>query len=122
MYLDRPWSFRGGDFQQTLEPRIFYVRVPYRDQSRLPNFSSAEVDFGANSLFRENRFIGGDRVGDANQVTAAITSRLVQSDTGLERLKVTLGQIYYLDPQRVTLDGPAREGKKSDLVALVSDR
>jgi LPS-assembly protein len=120
VYLDRPWSFRGGDFQQTLEPRLFYVRVPYRDQSRLPNFSSAEVDFGANSLFRENRFIGGDRIGDANQVTAAITSRLVQSDTGLERLKVTLGQIYYLDPQRVTLDGPAREGKKSDLVALVS--
>lgn len=122
LYLDRPWDFRGMRFQQTLEPRLFYVRVPYRDQSRLPNFSTAEVDFGANSLFRENRFIGGDRIGDANQVTAAITSRLVESDTGLERLKATLGQIYYFETQRVTLEpnAPPRDGNKSDLVALVS--
>jgi len=120
LYFDRPWDFRGSSYFQTLEPRLFYVRVPYRDQSQLPNFSTAEVDFGANSLFRENRFIGGDRIGDANQVTAAVTSRLVESGTGLERLTATLGQIYYLDPQRVTLDGPPREGNKSDLVALVS--
>ena len=120
LFFDRPWDFRGERFLQTLEPRLFYVRVPYRDQSRLPNFSTAEADFGANSLFRENRFIGGDRIGDANQMTAAITSRLVESDTGLERLKATLGQIYYFEPQRVTLDGPAREDNKSDLVALVS--
>ena len=118
--FDRPWDFGAGRFQQTLEPRLFYVRVPYRDQSHLPNFSTAEVDFGANSLFRDNRFIGGDRIGDANQVTAAVTSRLVESDTGLERLKATLGQIYYFEPQRVTLSGPPREDKKSDLVALLS--
>ncbi len=120
LYFDRPWEFRGNRYQQTLEPRLFYVRVPYRDQSRLPNFSTAEVDFGANSLFRENRFIGGDRIGDANQITAAITSRLVESETGLERLKTTLGQIYYHQPRRVTLEGPPREGDRSNLVALVS--
>ncbi|MGE0358282.1 MAG: LPS-assembly protein LptD [Burkholderiales bacterium] len=120
LYFDRAWELRGRGFQQTLEPRLYYVRVPYRDQSRLPNFSTAEVDFGANSLFRENRFIGGDRVGDANQVTVAITSRLVESETGLERLKATLGQIYYLDPQRVSLGGAPREGDKSNVVALVS--
>jgi len=120
LYFDREWNFGGGRFQQTLEPRIFYLHVPFRDQAQLPNFSTAEVDFGANSLFRENRFIGGDRVGDANQVTAAITSRLVESDSGLERLKATLGQIYYLDPQRVRLDGAPREGDKSNIVALVS--
>lgn len=122
LFFDRPWDFRGERFLQTLEPRLFYVRVPFRDQSRLPNFSTAEVDFGANSLFRENRFIGGDRIGDANQVTAAITSRLVESATGRERLTATLGQIYYLDPQRVTLaPGTApRVDNRSDLVALVS--
>ena len=120
LFFDRTLGFGGGRFQQTLEPRLFYVRVPYRDQTQLPNFSTAEVDFGANSLFRENRFIGGDRIGDANQVTAAITSRLVESDTGQERLSATIGQIYYLDPQRVTLSGPPREGNKSDIVALVS--
>ncbi len=120
LYFDRPWAFRGLAFQQTLEPRLFYVRVPYRDQSGLPNFSTDEIDFGPNSLFRENRFIGGDRIGDANQLTAAVTSRLVESATGLERLSATLGQIYYFDPQRVTLGGPPREDSQSDLVALVS--
>jgi LPS-assembly protein len=122
LYFDRPWGFGGGRYQQTLEPRLFYVRIPYRDQTRLPNFSTAELDFGANSLFRENRFIGGDRVGDANQVTMAVTSRLVESETGLERLKATLGQIYYFDPQRVTLDTATvlQDSSRSDLVALLS--
>ncbi len=122
LFFDRPWAFRGTDYLQTLEPRFYYVRVPYRDQSNLPNFSTDETDFGANTLFRENRFIGGDRIGDANQVTLAVTSRLVESGTGLERLSATLGQIYYLDAQRVTLDpGTApREDSRSDLVALVS--
>jgi LPS-assembly protein len=122
LFFDRPWDFGGASFFQTLEPRLFYVRIPYRDQTKLPNFSTAEVDFGASSLFRENRFIGGDRIGDANQITAAVTSRLVESDTGLERLKATLGQIYYFDPPRVTLD-PAtapRVGTRSDVVALAS--
>jgi LPS-assembly protein len=122
LYFDRPWQFAGRSYHQTLEPRLFYVYVPYRDQSQLPNFSTAEVDFGTNALFRENRFIGGDRVGDANQVTMAVTSRLVEPDSGLERLKATLGQIYYFEPQRVTLDAatPPREGSRSDLLALVS--
>lgn len=122
LFFDRPWEFRGTGYLQTLEPRFFYVRVPYRDQSRLPNFSTAETDFGANTLFRENRFIGGDRIGDANQVTLAVTSRLVESASGLERLSATLGQIYYLDAQRVSLEpGTApREDSRSDLVALVS--
>jgi LPS-assembly protein len=122
LFFDRPWQLRGTDYLQTLEPRFYYLHVPYRDQSQLPNFSTAETDFGANTLFRENRFIGGDRIGDANQVTLAVTSRLVESGSGLERLSATLGQIYYLDTQRVTLDpGTApREDSRSDLVALVS--
>jgi LPS-assembly protein len=122
LFFDRPWEFAGNRYLQTLEPRAFYVRIPYRDQSALPNFSTAQVDFGSNILFRENRFIGGDRVGDANQMTAAITSRLVESDTGLERLKATLGQIYYFEPQRVTLGASTvpQDGSKSDLLALVS--
>lgn len=120
LFFDRPWEGRGGRYLQTLEPRLFYLRVPYRDQSRLPNFSTAEADFGANSLFRENRFIGSDRIGDANQVTVAVTSRLVESGTGLERLKATLGQVYYFDRQRVALDGPSRGEGRSDLVALFS--
>jgi LPS-assembly protein len=122
LFFDRPWEFSGRSYFQTLEPRLFYVRVPFRDQSKLPNFSTAEVDFGTNALFRENRFIGGDRVGDANQITMAVTSRLIEPESGLERLKATLGQVYYFDPPRVTLDPatPPSGGSRSDLLALVS--
>ncbi|MBK7661784.1 MAG: LPS-assembly protein LptD [Betaproteobacteria bacterium] len=121
LFFDRATSLGGRDFVQTLEPRLFYLNVPFREQSNLPVFSTDEVDFGASSLFRENRFIGGDRIGDANQLTAAVSSRLIESGTGLERLQATLGQIYYFDPQRVTLPGRApRDDNKSDLVAIVT--
>ena len=121
LFFDRALALSGRDFVQTLEPRLYYLRVPYRDQSNLPVFSTDEVDFGSSSLFRENRFVGGDRIGDANQLTAAVSSRLIESGTGLERLQATLGQIYYFEPQRVTLPGRApRDDSKSDLVAIVS--
>ncbi len=121
LFFDRALALAGRDFVQTFEPRLYYLRVPYRDQSKLPVFSTDEVDFGASSLFRENRFVGGDRIGDANQLTAAVSSRLIESGTGLERLQATIGQIYYFDPQRVTLPGRTpREDNKSDLVAIVS--
>ena len=121
LFFDRAFSLAGRDFLQTLEPRLFYLNVPFREQSALPVFSTDEVDFGSSSLFRENRFIGGDRIGDANQLTAAVSSRLIESGTGLERLQATLGQIYYFDPQRVTLPGRLpRDDNKSDLVAILS--
>ena len=120
LFFDRPWDFRGTSYFQTLEPRLYYLNIPYRDQSRLPNFSSADADFSFQTLFSENRFVGGDRIGDANQVTTAITSRLVESNTGIERLKVTVGQIYYFEPQRVTLDKPATNDHASDILALVA--
>lgn len=122
MFLDRPLSLMGADWVQTLEPRLYFLRVPYRDQSALPNFSTAEIEFGGNTLFRENRFIGGDRIGDANQLTAAVTSRLLQADSGEERLAATLGQVYFFDPQRVTLDPtiPTASGNRSDIVGLLS--
>lgn len=122
MFFDRPLSILGRDWVQTLEPRLYYLRVPYRDQSRLPNFSTAEIEFGGNTLFRENRFIGGDRIGDANQLTAAVTSRLLQADSGEERLAATLGQVYFFDPQRVTLDPtvPTVGGNRSDIVGILS--
>jgi len=122
LFFDRPLTLAGSDWLQTLEPRLFYLRVPYRNQSALPNFSTAEIEFGTNSLFRENRFIGGDRIGDANQLTAAITSRLLEANSGLERLAATLGQVYYFDPPRVQLDSssPTALGSRSDVVALLS--
>jgi LPS-assembly protein len=122
LFFDRKTSWRGTAYEQTLEPRLFYLNVPYRDQSRLPNFTTAERDFNYSQLFTENRFVGGDRVGDANQLTVALLTRLIESETGLERLRAALGQVYYFRAPRVTLGEPATDAKSSDIVAFASGR
>ena len=117
LFFDRSVSFRGRDFQQTLEPRLYYLYVPFRDQSRLPNFTTAERDFNFAQIFTENRFVGGDRVGDANQLSIGLTSRMIESATGLERLTTSIGQVYYFTPPKVTLSGlPAGDSKNSDIL------
>jgi LPS-assembly protein len=122
VFFDRTIEWRGKPYLQTLEPRLFYLYVPYRDQSRLPNFTTAESDFNFAQIFTDNRFVGGDRIGDANQLTLALTSRLIESATGLERFKGALGQVYYFEPQRVTLQGGPRDVKSSDILAFASSQ
>ncbi len=119
--FDRPFRFAGQDYEQTLEPRAYYVYAPYRDQSAIPVFDTAQLDFSYAQMFTENQFIGGDRVNDANQLTFAVTSRFVEAASGLERLQVTLGQRYYFSAQQVTLPGIApRTSNATDLLAAVS--
>jgi LPS-assembly protein len=122
LFFDRAlqWGTRG--FQQTLEPRLFYLYAPFRDQSRLPNFTTAEKDFSFSQIFTENRFVGGDRVGDANQLTIGLTSRLIESSTGLERLTASLGQVYYFTPPRVTLSDTVSGAKSSDILAGIASQ
>ncbi|MFO1422935.1 MAG: LPS assembly protein LptD [Candidatus Competibacteraceae bacterium] len=88
---------------QTLEPRLFYLYVPYRDQNDIPLFDSAVMDRDIDWLFRVNRFVGADRLGDANQLTAALTTRLIDGPSGRERLRASLGQIQYFEDRRVNL-------------------
>jgi LPS-assembly protein len=119
--FDRPFRFAGNDYEQTLEPRAYYVYAPFRDQDAIPVFDSALLDFSYAQMFTENQFIGGDRVNDANQLTLAVTSRFVEEASGLERLQVTLGQRYYFSAQQVTLPGVApRTSNATDLLAAVS--
>ena len=119
--FDRPFHFAGQDYEQTLEPRAYYVFAPYRDQTAIPVFDTAQLDFNYAQMFTENQFVGGDRVNDANQLTLAVTSRFVESASGLERLQVTLGQRYYFSDQRVTLPGVApRSSNATDLLAAIS--
>jgi LPS-assembly protein len=119
--FDRPFRFAGQDYEQTLEPRAYYVYAPFRDQNAIPVFDTAQLDFSYAQMFTENQFIGGDRVNDANQLTLAVTSRFVEADSGLERLQVTLGQRYYFSAQQVTLPGVApRTSNATDLLAAVS--
>lgn len=120
--LERDFSFRGSNYLQTLEPRAYYVYAPYRDQSTLPVFDTALLDLSFAQIFTENQFIGGDRINDANQLTLAVTSRFIEDGSGLERLKVSLGQRYYFSNQLVTLlpTDPPRDSKATDLLALLS--
>ena len=105
----------------TLEPRVMYLYVPYRDQSELPVFDTAVPDLDPVELYRTNRYVGADRVGDANQVSAGITTRLLNALNGQQYLTATFGQeIYFTDP-RVTLPGELpRTDRRSDLVAQLA--
>lgn len=121
LVFERDTSFFGRALQQTLEPRLFYVRTPYRNQSMLPNYDSGITDFNFAQLFAENPFGGYDRIADANQLTAAVTTRYINSDNGAEIFRASLGQRYYLSPQRVTLPGGAPvSSNRSDVLAEVS--
>lgn len=90
---------------QTLEPRLFYLYVPFRDQQDIPRFDTSELTFGFSQLFHYNRFTGPDRQADANQLTLAVTSRLLDRTDGSTMLDFSLGQIYYFRDLEVQLPG-----------------
>ncbi len=121
--FERNTRLTGIPFIQTLEPKLYYVHVPFRDQSRLPNFESGVQDINFATIFAENQFSGHDRINDANQLTVGVTSRLIHPDSGIERLRVGLAQRYYFQGQQVTVPGvPARstQSSSSDLLAVIS--
>jgi LPS-assembly protein len=120
MIFERDAKWFGRAVTQTLEPRLFYVRTPYRDQNTLPVFDTGLADLSFTQLFSENRFVGNDRISDANQVTAALTSRFLESD-GAERARFAFGQRYYLAKPRVTLGAPQEESR-SDVLLSASGR
>jgi LPS-assembly protein len=90
---------------QTLEPRLYYLNVPYRDQDAVPQFDSGEPDFDFVQLFERNRFSGIDRVSDANHLALALTMRLLEPAAGTQRLSASVGQIYRFEGTRVALEG-----------------
>lgn len=123
LMFDRPARLFGEQVTQTLEPRLYYVYAPFRSQNQIPIFDTAQADFNYSQLFTENRFAGGDRFGDANQVTLALTSRLLGAN-GRELLRATIGQRYYLETERVGLtptSTPIAAGS-SDLLASIGGR
>src|SRR5690606_24840099 len=61
LIFEREANLFGRDWLQTLEPRLFYLYVPYEDQSDIPVFDTQELTFGFGQLFRTNRFVGADR-------------------------------------------------------------
>jgi LPS-assembly protein len=120
--FEREGNLFNNDYVQTLEPRAFYVYVPYKDQSQLPNFDSAQADFSITQMFMENRFFGSDRIGDANQLTLAITSRLLEQDNGMEHLKMMIGERISFSTPQVNLVTPATTTNKSDILLALAGR
>jgi len=102
LVFERDIKLGGRDVTQTLEPRLFYVNTPYRDQSKFPTFDTDAATFNFSQIFSENRFVGSDRIGDANQLTAALVSRFLNS-AGAETLRLAFGQRFYFRDQRVQL-------------------
>jgi len=116
LVYERDWNFLGKDVVQTLEPRAFYVYVPYRNQTLAPIFDTALDDYSFAQLFSTNRYLGNDRIGDANQVTVALTSRLLDPASGGERLRVEIGERFYFTDQQVTLNEVPRSASTSDIL------
>ncbi len=92
-----------GQRTETLEPRLMYSYVPYRNQNELPIFDTGLPDLNLVELFRTNRYVGDDRIGDANQLAMGLTTRLFNESTGAQYLSATLGQIRYFSLPRVFL-------------------
>ena len=115
LFFDRETRVKGKDYLQTIEPRIFYLRVPYADQSDMPLFDTQPLTFSWGQLFRDNRYSGADRQADANQFTVAVSSRMIRQSDGRERFSASLGQIHYLDASRVFLPGEpiTRKGRSA---------
>ena len=126
MTFERKSNWFGKDYLQTLEPRLYYVNIPYKDQSEIPIFDSGLADFNFAQIFSENQFSGWDRVNNANQLTAAVTSRLLDSGSGQEIMRGLIGQRYYFSRNRVSLyegsklDVEDRKWDRSDILAAFS--
>jgi LPS-assembly protein len=120
--FEREGNMFKSNYVQTLEPRAFYVYIPYKDQSQLPNFDSAQADFSFTQMFMENRFYGNDRVGDNNSLTLALTSRLLEQSNGMEHLKMTIGERVSFSTPQVNLVTPSTTSNKSDILLALAGR
>jgi len=101
LQFERETTIFDQNVTQTLEPRLFYLRTPYRDQSAIPLFDTSLADLNFAQLFAQNRYAGLDRVGDANQLTSALISRVID-DSGQERMRFAIGQRINFTPTLVT--------------------
>jgi LPS-assembly protein len=121
MTFERTTAIGKAEFFQTLEPRLFYLYVPTRDQSKIPVFDTGATGFGFAQIFAENSYSGGDRVANADQVTAMVTSRFLDAETGAQVFSAGVGQRVYFTTQDVGLPGEVlRTNRESNVLGAVS--
>ena len=116
LQFERAALWGARQLTQTLEPRVLYINTPYRAQDSLPLFDTAAKDFNTISVFSDNAFAGVDRVTDAHQITAGVTTRLIDTANGNEALRLGIAQRYLLRNQRITPDGVPLEQRFSDVL------
>ena len=111
-------TMAGADRIQTIEPRLLYVNIPYRNQDNLPIFDTIQPDINLVQLYRKNRFLGVDRIGDTEQISFGVTSRVLDLGTGRELMTATIGQTTYFGDRLVSLPGvPVSTLDRSDYIA-----
>ncbi|MDR1276237.1 MAG: LPS assembly protein LptD [Candidatus Accumulibacter sp.] len=103
MTFERKSNWFGRDYTQTLEPRLYYLNIPYKNQSQIPVFDTGLADFNFAQIFSENQFSSWDRVSNANQLTAGLSSRLLDPRSGTEIMRMMLGQRFYFTKGKVGL-------------------
>ncbi|WP_027272654.1 LPS-assembly protein LptD [Legionella sainthelensi] len=103
LFFERNFNWSGDSYTQTLEPSLFYLYVPFYNQSQLPIYDTANMIFNFDQLFRTNRFSGFDRIGDANQLSYALTTRWLSEETGSELAVFSIGQVKYFSDRKVQL-------------------
>lgn len=117
LFFERNIHWGEQSYLQTLEPRLFYLYTPYHDQSDIPLFDTTEPHPSWDWLFLRNRFVGTDRIADANQLTTTISTRIIDEYSGQERFKLSLGQIMYFDDREVRLKGKEiQSDSRSELI------
>lgn len=110
VFLERNTVILDKPVLQTLDPRLYYLYIRHEDQSDLPVFDTGIYDTTFSSLFYEDRYSGPDRIGDANQVTLAVSSRLYSETTGEQLGYLSIGQIASLRDRTVVLPGESISG------------
>jgi LPS-assembly protein len=105
LVFEREASYFGRDLLQTLEPRLFYVATPFRDQNLLPNYDSGATDFNFATIYTENAFVGNDRISDNNLLTLGLSTRLLDPKDGAEVARLGIAQRLRLEDQLITLPG-----------------
>ena len=122
LFFDREVVWLKREYTHTLEPRLHFLYVPYKDQDQLPNFDTGAPDLSFANFFRDQRFDGGDRVGDTKQITLALTTRVLDAADGVERMRGSLGRVYYLADRKVNITPGTVTLGSSDILAEASAR
>lgn len=121
LFFDRVFKRSENIYLQTLEPRLFYLNIPDElEQEAFPDFDTGDGSSSSFAhFFREDRFFGGDRVGDTEQVTLGLTSRIINDETGDQKFSISLGQVFFMEDRKVglTIDSVPETASRSDFLA-----